>query len=111
MMEWFENLEDMKGIVIKHLKEYPHTRDNDVELFYMILKDYYRAIPSSKKHSMYEEQFLADLYLILKFAPDKSSISRMRRKIQNDDGMYESTAEVKRMREELEAKFQEWASS
>jgi len=54
---------------------------------------------------------LADLYLLLKFAPDKSSISRMRRKVQNDDGMYQSTAEVKRMREELEAKFMEWASS
>ena len=111
MKEWFKDLETVKKLAIRYLKEYPHTRDSDVELFYMILKDYYRAIPSSKKHSMYEEQFLADLYLILKFAPDKSSISRMRRKIQNDDGMYESTAEVKRMREELEAKFQEWASS
>ena len=53
---------------------------------------------------------MADLYLLLKFAPDKSSISRMRRRIQNDDGMYQSTAEVRKMRDELEAKFMEWAS-
>ena len=111
MKEWFKNIESMKKLVIKHLKNYMHARDSDMELYYMILRDYYRAIPSDKKHSVYMEQFLADLYLLLKFAPDKSSISRMRRKIQNDDGMYESTAEVKRMRDELEAKFMEWASS
>ena len=109
MMEWFENLEDMKGIVIKHLKEYPHTRDSDIELFYMILKDYYRAMPSNKKHSIYEEQFLADLYILLKLAPNKSSVSRLRRRIQNDDGMYESTEITKQMRRELERKFAEWA--
>ena len=110
MKEWFKNMESTHKLVIKYLKEHPHTRDSDVELFYMILKDYYRAIPSDKKHSMYEEQFMADLYLLLKFAPDKSSISRMRRRIQNDDGMYQSTAEVRKMRDELEAKFMEWAS-
>ena len=111
MKEWFKNLDTVKKLAIKYLKEYPHTRDSDMELYYMILKEYYRAIPSDKKHSVYMEQFLADLYLLLKFAPDKSSISRMRRKIQNDDGMYEIPAEVERMRDELEAKFMEWASS
>ncbi len=53
---------------------------------------------------------MADLYLLLKFAPSKSSVSRMRRKIQNDDGMYQSTEEVRKQRRELEAKFMEWAS-
>jgi len=110
MKEWFKNLDTVKKLAIKYLREYPHTRDSDVELFYMVLKDYYRAIPSDKKHSVYEEQFMADLYLLLKFAPDKSSVSRMRRKIQNDDGMYQSTAEVRKMRDELEAKFMAWAS-
>ena len=57
MMEWFENLEDMKGIVIKHLKEYPHTRDSDIELFYMILKDYYRAIPSDRSRVYMRSNF------------------------------------------------------
>ena len=109
MKEWFKNMESTHKLVIKYLKEHPHTRDSDVELFYMILKDYYRAIPHNKKHSIYEEQFLADLYVLLKFAPNKSSVSRLRRKVQNDDGMYESTAAVKRMREELEEKFKEWA--
>jgi hypothetical protein len=110
MKEWFEKLDTIKKLAIRYLKEYPHTRDSDMELYYMILKDYYRAIPADKKHSLYAEQFLADLYLLLKFAPSKSSVSRMRRRIQNDDNMYESTAEVKKMREQLEAKFMEWAS-
>ena len=110
MKEWFKDMGSTRKLVIKYLKEYPHTRDSDVELFYMILKDYYREIPHGKKQSIYEEQFLNDLYVLLKFAPDKSSVSRLRRRIQNDDGMYESTAEVKKMRDELEEKFREWAS-
>ena len=110
MKEWFKKLETIKKLAIRYLKEYPHTRDSDVELFYMILKDYYREIPHNKKQSIYEEQFLSDLYVLLKFAPDKSSVSRLRRRVQNDDGMYQSTAEVKKMRDKLEEKFREWAS-
>ena len=110
MKEWFKNLDTVKKLAIKCLKEFPHTRDSDMELFYMILKDYYRAIPSDKKHSMYEEQFMADLYLLLKFAPSKSSVSRMRRKIQNQDGMYQSTEDVKVKRKVLEKQFSDWAS-
>ena len=110
MKEWFKDIESTKKLVIKYLKEYPHTRESDVELFYMILKDYYRAIPHNKKSSIYEEQFMTDLYVLLKFAPDKSSVSRMRRRIQNDDHMYQSTEDVKRMRDELETKFRKWAS-
>ena len=111
MKEWFKEMGSTRKLVIKYLKEYPHTRESDVELFYMILKDYYRAIPHNKKQSIYEEQFLSDLYVLLKFAPDKSSVSRLRRRIQNDDGMFESTAEVNKMRDELEEKFRKWASS
>tara|TARA_R100000995_G_scaffold79822_1_gene51122 strand:+ start:1535 stop:1870 length:336 start_codon:yes stop_codon:yes gene_type:complete len=109
MKEWFKDMESTRKLVIKYLKEYPHTRDSDVELFYLILKDYYRAIPSNKKTSIYEEQFMTDLYVLLKFAPDKSSVSRLRRRIQNDDGMFQSTAEVRKMRDELEDKFRKWA--
>ena len=110
MKEWFKDLDTVKKLAIKCLKEFPHTRDSDMELFYMILKDYYRAIPADKKHSLYEEQFLADLYLLLKFAPSKSSVSRMRRKIQNQDGLYQSTEDVKVMRKVLEKQFSDWAS-
>ena len=110
MKEWFKDIESTKKLVIKYLKEYPHTRDSDVELFYMILKDYYRAIPHNKKASIYEDQFMTDLYVLLKFAPDKSSVRRLRRKIQNGDGRFQSTAEVKKYRDELEDKFRKWAS-
>jgi len=110
MKEWFRDLGTTKSLVIKYLKEHPHTRESDVELFFMILKDYYREIPHLKKQSIYEEQFLSDLYVLLKYAPDKGTVSRMRRRIQHDDHMYESTAEVKKMRDELERKFHRWAS-
>lgn len=111
MKEWFKNIESMKKLVIKHLKNYMHARDSDMELYYMILRDYYRAIPKDKKRSVQEEQFLSDLYLLLKVAPDKSSISRIRRKVQNDDKMYQSTEDVKIMRKALEKQFRDWALS
>jgi len=56
MKEWFKDIESTKKLVIKYLKEYPHTRDSDVELFYMILKDYYRAIPHNKKFRKWASQ-------------------------------------------------------
>ena len=37
MKEWFKDMESTQRLVIKYLKEHPHTRDSDVELFYMIL--------------------------------------------------------------------------
>lgn len=111
MKEWFKNMESMKKHVIRHLRDYMHARGSDTELYYMILRDYYRAIPKNKKRSMQEEQFLSDLYLLLKVAPDKSSISRIRRKVQNDDGMFESTEDVKIMRKVVEEQFRAWALS
>ena len=111
MIEWFKNMESMKKHVIRHLRDYMHARDSDTELYYMILRDYYRAIPKGKTRSESEEQFLSDLYLLLKVAPDKSSISRIRRKIQNDDGMFESTEQVKKLRQVLEWQFKDWAQS
>ena len=38
MKEWFKDLDTVKKLAIKCLKEFPHTRDSDMELFYMILK-------------------------------------------------------------------------
>ena len=57
MKEWFKNIEGTKQLVIKYLKEYPHARDSDVELFYLILKDYYRAIPHNKKQAYMRSSF------------------------------------------------------
>ena len=45
MKEWFSDLDTTKKLVIDYLRDYPHTRDSAVELFFMILPDYYRAIP------------------------------------------------------------------
>ena len=58
MMEWFEKLDSTKKMVVNYLRDYPHTRDSDKELFFMILRDYYRAIPTEQR-SQREESFLA----------------------------------------------------
>ena len=107
MKEWFGDLETTKKYVIRYLKDYPHTRNSDVELFFMILRDYYREIPKEHR-SDDEERFLSDLYLLLKFAPDKGTVSRMRRRIQHD-GIFLSTPSVSKLREEREGKFKEWS--
>ena len=107
MKKWFDNLENTKDMVIKYLRAYPHTRDSDVELFYMILRDYYQAIPKEQR-SDDEVRFLSDLYLLLKFAPDKGTVSRVRRRIQHDDGVFLSTPEVSEFRDDWERNFKEW---
>ena len=108
MKEWFDDLDTTKKMVIKYLRDYPHTRNSEVELFFMILRDYYRAIPEGNR-SAKEESFLTDLYLLLKHAPDKGTVSRMRRRIQHDDGIFLPTPKVSEFREEWEKKFKEWS--
>jgi len=108
MKEWFDDLDTTKKLVIKYLRDYPHTRNSDVELFFMILRDYYREIPEGRR-SQREEEFLTDLYLLLKYSPDKGTVSRMRRRIQHDDGIFLPTPKVSKFREEWEKKFKEWS--
>tara|TARA_R110002020_G_scaffold75117_2_gene191531 strand:+ start:292 stop:684 length:393 start_codon:yes stop_codon:yes gene_type:complete len=107
MKEWFEKLDRTKQLVIKYLRTFPHTRDNDKELFFMILSDYYRAIPKEQR-SDDEDRFLSDLYLLMKYAPDKGTISRVRRRIQHRDGVFLATPEVSEFRESWEKNFKEW---
>ena len=108
MKEWFESLDTTKKMVIDYLRDYPHTRDSDVELFFMILRDYYWAIPAEQR-SQQEESFLSDLYLLLKYAPSKGTVSRMRRRIQHDDGVFLPTPAVSELRDSWERKFKEWS--
>ena len=108
MKEWFSDLDTTKKMVITYLRDYPHTRDSDVELFFMILRDYYRAIPR-KNRCEREEEFLSDLYLLLKYAPDKGTVSRMRRRIQHDDGVFLATPAVSEFRDSWEQRFWEWS--
>jgi len=107
MKEWFSNLDNTKKTVVRYLRDYPHTRDSDKELFFMILRDYYRAIPKGQR-SDNEDRFLSDLYLLVKYAPDKGTVSRVRRRIQHDDGVFMPTPEVSEIRETMEREFKEW---
>ena len=75
MKEWFEMLDSTKKMVVNYLRDYPHTRDSDKELFFMILRDYYRAIPREQR-SQPEESFLSDLYLLVKYAPEHRHLTK-----------------------------------
>ena len=107
MKEWFDELESTKKLVVRYLKEYPHTRDSDMELYFMILKDYYKTIPEEERHSTFDF-FISDMYLLLKYAPSKSTVSRMRRRIQHDDEIFQGTPEIQEKRKEALNQHERW---
>ena len=74
----FEELDGIKPMVIQKLRDVPATRDSDTLLYFSILKDYYKHM--GKRCS--EGDFLDDLNDLIRFAPNKSSISRVKRRIQ-----------------------------
>jgi len=106
MKEWFDDLDTTKKLVIRYLKEYPHTRDSDTELYFMILKDYYKMVPEEERHST-PDGFISDLYLLLKYA-SKSTVSRVRRRIQHDDEIFQGTPEIQEKRKEALNQHERW---
>ena len=107
MKEWFDELDTTKRLVIRYLKEYPHTRDSDTELYFMILKDYYKMIPEEERHASVDG-FISDMYLLLKYAPSKSTVSRVRRRIQHDDEIFQGTPEIQEKRKEALSQHERW---
>tara|TARA_R100000808_G_scaffold940_1_gene4522 strand:- start:358 stop:777 length:420 start_codon:yes stop_codon:yes gene_type:complete len=107
MKEWFLDLDSTKKLVARYLREYPHTRDSDTELYFMILKDYYGALPDEVRHASVDG-FISDLYLLLKYAPSKSTVSRVRRRVQNDDEIFQGTPEIQERRKEALSQHEKW---
>jgi len=103
----FEELDGIKPMVIQKLRDVPATRDSDTLLYFSILKDYYKHM--GKRCS--EGDFLDDLNDLIRFAPNKSSISRVKRRIQNDDCIFEPSKAVKEKRESRQSDIKEWSTS
>jgi len=103
----FKELDKIRPLVIEKLRDIPATRNSDTLLYLTILKDYYKHM--GKRCD--QEDFLNDLNDLIRFAPNKSSISRVKRRIQNDDKIFEPSATVKEYRETRQSDFSEWATS
>ena len=103
----FKELDKIRPLVIEKPRDIPATRNSDTLLYLTILKDYYKHM--GKRCD--QEDFLNDLNDLIRFAPNKSSISRVKRRIQNDDKIFEPSATVKEYRETRQSDFSEWATS
>tara|TARA_R100000458_G_C8227725_1_gene210289 strand:+ start:553 stop:879 length:327 start_codon:yes stop_codon:yes gene_type:complete len=103
----FKELDKVKDIVIQKLRDVPATRDSDTLLYCSILKEYFQHM----EHKCDEEDFLSDLNELIRFAPNKSSISRVKRKIQNEERIFEPTKKVRLFRKARQSDFKEWSMS
>tara|TARA_Y100000296_G_C5099946_1_gene219398 strand:+ start:519 stop:845 length:327 start_codon:yes stop_codon:yes gene_type:complete len=103
----FEELDRIRPMVIQKLRDIPATRNSDTLLYFSILKDYYQHMKSRCD----EDEFLMDLAELINFAPNKSSISRVKRRIQNDDCIFEPSDAVKEQRELRQSDIKEWSTS
>jgi len=103
----FKELDKVKDIVIQKLKDVPATRDSDTLLYFSILKEYYQHM----EHRCNDQDFLHDLNELIKFAPNKSSISRVKRKIQNDDYIFRPSQKTLEYRKTRQQDFKEWSTA
>ena len=102
----FKELDKIRPLVIQKLRDVPATRNSDTLLYFTILEDYYKHMGKRCE----QEDFLNDLNDLIRFAPNKSSISRVKRRIQNDDNGFEPDPKIKEYRNTRQSDFREWAT-
>ncbi len=81
------------------LRDYPYARDNDVYLYILYLRKYDKDI------SKYINYIPADVF---KNATPFESVSRARRHIQNKEGLYKPSKNVRRGRRIKEETYREF---
>jgi len=83
-------LDTIKQKVIKKLMEEPDTRNSDTLLYFTLLRDTYKEMQEGERNVPYgfEDDFLRDLWALIKKAPDKSTVVRIRRYIQHDELLF-----------------------
>ena len=103
-----KEFDKVKDIVIKFLRDLPETRNNDKLLYYEIMKDTF--LTTDLKDNIPKAVFLDTLWELLTISPDKSTIVRVRRQIQNVDCIFEPTdPEVRRKRKIRSVDVAEWS--
>jgi len=103
-----KEFDKVKDIVIRFLRDLPETRNSDKLLYYEIMKENFLKTDLSKSLDQYI--FLDVLWELLTISPDKSTMVRVRRQIQNTDCIFEPTdPDVRRKRRIRSTDIGEWA--
>ena len=111
----YKEFDNVKDIVIRFLKDLPETRNSDILLYYEILKETFLETDLLSKHwgkdTTTKEVFLDTLWELINLAPDKSTMVRVRRLIQNGDCVFEPTdPDVRKKRKIRSEDISEWAT-
>ena len=105
----YKEFDNVKDIVVRFLRDSPETRNSDILLYYTILKETF--LTTDLKDSIPRIVFLDTLWELINLAPDKSTIVRVRRHIQNVDCVFQPTdPDVKKKRQIRSDDISEWAT-
>ena len=104
----YKEFDKVKDIVVRFLRDMPETRNSDILLYYEILKETF--LTTDLKDTIPKAVFLDTLWELINMAPDKSTMVRVRRHIQNKDCVFEPTdPEVRKKRKIRSEDISEWA--
>ena len=103
-----KEFDKVKDIVIRFLRDLPATRNSDKLLYYEIMKENF--LKTDLKDGIDKAAFLDTLWELLTISPDKSTIVRVRRQIQNRDLVFEPTdPDVRKKRKIRSVDIGDWA--
>ncbi len=103
-----KEFDKVKDVVIRFLRDLPATRNSDKLLYYEIMKENF--LKTDLKDSVDRYIFLDVLWELLTISPDKSTIVRVRRQIQNKDRVFEPTdPDVRKKRKIRSEDIGDWA--
>mgnify|MGYP003149512539 FL=1 len=104
----YKEFDNVKKIVVRFLKDLPETRNSDILLYYEILKETF--LETDLKDNIPKALFLDTLWKLINLAPDKSTMVRVRRLIQNGDCVFEPTdPDVRKKRKIRSEDISEWS--
>ena len=105
----YKEFDNVKDIVVRFLRDSPETRNSDILLYYEILKETF--LKTDLKDNIPRIVFLDTLWELINMAPDKSTMVRVRRLIQNEDCVFQPTdPDVRKTRQIRSDDISEWAT-
>ena len=105
----YKEFDNVKDIVVRFLRDSPETRNSDILLYYEILKETF--LKTDLKDNIPRIVFLDTLWELINMAPDKSTMVRVRRHIQNEDCVFQPTDPVVRKKRQIRSdNISEWAT-
>ena len=105
----YKEFDNVKDIVVRFLRDSPETRNSDILLYYEILKENF--LKTDLKDNIPRSVFLDTLWELINMAPDKSTMVRVRRLIQNEDCVFQPTdPDVRKKRQIRSDDISEWAT-